>query len=84
MRRWLNTHRSRSRTSQSLTTATGSSATTARRQSGQMRYAVTSIRTPRSRTRTETTSYIGHYYVEAMIVKNGVCVAQSRQDVIVI
>ncbi len=49
-----------------------------------MRYAVTSIRTPRSRTRTETTSYIGHYYVEAMIVKNGVCVAQSRQDVIVI
>lgn len=37
-----------------------------------------------SRTRTETTSYIGHHYVEAMIVKNGVCVARSRQDVIVI
>lgn len=32
----------------------------------------------------EHTSYIGHHYVEAMIVKNGICVARSRQDVIVI
>lgn len=32
----------------------------------------------------ESTSYIGHHYVEAMIVKDGVCVAKSRQDVIVI
>lgn len=32
----------------------------------------------------ETTSYIGHHFVEAMIVKNGVCVARSCQDVIVI
>jgi hypothetical protein len=37
-----------------------------------------------SRTWTETTSYIGNHYVEAMIVKNGVCVARSRQNVIVI
>lgn len=37
-----------------------------------------------TRTRVESTSYIGHHYVEAMIVKNGVCVAKSRQDVIVI
>lgn len=36
------------------------------------------------RTWTESTSYIGHHYVEAMIVKNGVCVARNRQDVIVI
>ncbi|MGO4103387.1 cyclic GMP-AMP synthase DncV-like nucleotidyltransferase [Leifsonia sp. YAF41] len=32
----------------------------------------------------ETTLYIGRHYVEAMIVKGGVCVAKSRQDVIVI
>lgn len=37
-----------------------------------------------TRTWTETTLYIGHHYVEAMIVKGGVCVAKSRQDVIVI
>lgn len=37
-----------------------------------------------TRTWTESTSYVGHHYVEAMIVKNGVCVARSRQDVIVI
>ncbi|MDP9820827.1 putative Zn-dependent protease with MMP-like domain [Nocardioides massiliensis] len=37
-----------------------------------------------SRMWTERTSYIGHHYVEAMIVRNGVCVAKSRQDVIVI
>lgn len=37
-----------------------------------------------SRIWTETTSYIGHHYVEAMAVKDGVCVAKSRQDVIVI
>ncbi|MCC9178615.1 SMODS domain-containing nucleotidyltransferase [Arthrobacter sp. zg-Y750] len=37
-----------------------------------------------SRSWNETTSYIGHHYVEAMIVKNGKCVAKSRQDVIVI
>lgn len=33
---------------------------------------------------TERTLYIGHHYVEAMVVKDGVCVAKSRQDVIVI
>ncbi|MFB0838758.1 cyclic GMP-AMP synthase DncV-like nucleotidyltransferase [Arthrobacter sp. E44] len=32
----------------------------------------------------ETTSYVGYHYVEAMIVKDGSCVAKSRQDVIVI
>ena len=37
-----------------------------------------------ARTRSERTSYLGHHYVEAMIVKNGVCVAKSRQEVIVI
>lgn len=37
-----------------------------------------------SRTWTERTSYVGHHYVEAMVVKDGVCVAKSRQDVIVI
>ncbi|RYP87299.1 nucleotidyltransferase [Nocardioides guangzhouensis] len=37
-----------------------------------------------SRSWVESTSYVGHHYVEAMIVKNGVCVARSRQDVIVI
>lgn len=37
-----------------------------------------------NRTWTETTSYIGHHYVEAMIVKDGTCVAKSRQDVIVV
>lgn len=33
---------------------------------------------------TERTSYIGHHHVEAMIVKEGTCVAKSRQDVIVV
>ena len=37
-----------------------------------------------SRVWKETTSYIGHHYVEAMIVKEGLCVSKSRQDVIVI
>lgn len=37
-----------------------------------------------TRTRSERTSYLGHHYVEAMIVKDGVCVAKSRQEVIVI
>lgn len=37
-----------------------------------------------TRTWTEKTSYIGHHYVEAMIVKDGTCVAKSRQDVIVV
>lgn len=37
-----------------------------------------------SRVWKETTSYVGHHYVEAMIVKEGHCVAKSRQDVIVI
>lgn len=37
-----------------------------------------------TRTWTETTSYIGNHYVEAMIVKDGTCVAKSRQDVIVV
>lgn len=33
---------------------------------------------------TETTSYMGYHYVEAMIVKDGTCVAKSRQNVIVV
>lgn len=37
-----------------------------------------------SHTRRESTSYIGHHYVEALIVKDGVCVAKDRQPVIVI
>lgn len=37
-----------------------------------------------SRSLSESTSYVGHHYVEAMIVKDGVCVAKSRQEVIVI
>lgn len=37
-----------------------------------------------SRTWSESTSYIGHHYVEAMVVKGKICVARSRQDVIVI
>ncbi|MCG2622617.1 hypothetical protein LVY72_11925 [Arthrobacter sp. I2-34] len=36
-----------------------------------------------TRSWTESTSYTGRHYVEAMIVKNGTCVAKSRQDVIV-
>ncbi|WBM79854.1 hypothetical protein KIV56_17050 [Cryobacterium breve] len=32
----------------------------------------------------ESTLSVGRHYVEAMIVKDGVCVAKSRQDVIVI
>ncbi|AMM31004.1 DNA polymerase III subunit delta' domain protein [Sinomonas atrocyanea] len=37
-----------------------------------------------TRSWSESTSYIGHHYVEAMIVKSGFCVARSRQNVIVI
>ena len=37
-----------------------------------------------SRSWSESTSFIGRHYVEAMIVKEGVCVAKSRQDVFVI
>ena len=36
------------------------------------------------RSRTETTKYKGHHYVEAYVVRNGVCVARSRQEVIVV
>lgn len=37
-----------------------------------------------SRQRTESTSYRGRHYVACYVVKNGVCVAQSRQPVIVV
>jgi hypothetical protein len=36
-----------------------------------------------SNTRHENTSYIGSHYVEVYIVKNGVCVARDRQQVII-
>ncbi|MEW1807532.1 cyclic GMP-AMP synthase DncV-like nucleotidyltransferase [Pseudarthrobacter sp. NPDC080039] len=36
-----------------------------------------------ARSWTETTSYVGYHYVEAMVVKDGTCVAKSRQNVIV-
>lgn len=36
-----------------------------------------------ARSWSETTSYMGYHYVEAMIVKDGTCVAKSRQNVIV-
>lgn len=36
-----------------------------------------------NRQRTETTSYIGHHYVECYIVKDGVCVARAREPVII-
>ncbi|MEW1950781.1 cyclic GMP-AMP synthase DncV-like nucleotidyltransferase [Pseudarthrobacter sp902506025] len=36
-----------------------------------------------ARSWSETTSYTGYHYVEAMIVKDGTCVARSRQNVIV-
>lgn len=37
-----------------------------------------------SRSRTETTKYKGHHYVEVYVVRNRVCVARSRQEVIVV
>ena len=37
-----------------------------------------------SQQRTESTSYRGRHYVDCYIVKNGVCVAKSRQPVIVV
>ncbi|WP_143861550.1 nucleotide-binding domain-containing protein [Nocardia amikacinitolerans] len=36
-----------------------------------------------SLTRTESTSYAGHHYVECYIVKDGVCVARANQPVII-
>ncbi|WP_051549449.1 SMODS domain-containing nucleotidyltransferase [Nocardioides sp. URHA0032] len=36
-----------------------------------------------SKSRKESTQYVGRHYVEAYIVKDGVCVAKSRQPVIV-
>lgn len=36
------------------------------------------------RSRKETTKYKGHHYVEAYVVRNGICVARSRQEVIVV
>ena len=36
-----------------------------------------------SRTRKETTSYVGHHYVECYVVKDGICVASALEPVII-
>lgn len=38
---------------------------------------------PGARQRRESTAYTGHHYVECYIVKNGVCVARTRENVII-
>jgi hypothetical protein len=35
------------------------------------------------RTKTESTLYAGQHYVECYVVKNGICVAQAREPVII-